>query len=264
MHPLCCISTVSNHSPANLSMAVTVRSNPDPGSTTVQPQNQNQNHNNTSHFSNHHHHNHSTASYCSSNNGTDCNKNNRMSHPRVSSAREQPLIQVDVKINDIVGNGISGILYKWVNYGKGWRPRWFVLQDGVLSYYKIHGPDKILVNQETEKGSKIIGEESMRRISRPKNGNSQNRRKPVGEIHLKVFHWLSIQLSIYDFFLNHHHHHLPFGFELSIILTGKILLSMKIEWNFGCLVLDYWILLSIEIATMIVFFLWFFPLRNHF
>ncbi|XP_052308996.1 oxysterol-binding protein-related protein 1C isoform X3 [Populus trichocarpa] len=186
MHPLCCISTVSDHSPANLSMAVTVRSNPDPGSTTVQPQNQNQNHNNTSHFSNHHHHNHSTASYCSSNNGTDCNKNNRMSHQRVSSAREQPLIQVDVKINDIVGNGISGILYKWVNYGKGWRPRWFVLQDGVLSYYKIHGPDKILVNQETEKGSKIIGEESMRRISRPKNGNSQNRRKPVGEIHLKV------------------------------------------------------------------------------
>ncbi|KAI5589169.1 hypothetical protein BDE02_05G143300 [Populus trichocarpa] len=186
MHPLCCISTVSDHSPANLSMAVTVRSNPDPGSTTVQPQNQNQNHNNTSHFSNHHHDNHSTASYCSSNNGTDCNKNNRMSHQRVSSAREQPLIQVDVKINDIVGNGISGILYKWVNYGKGWRPRWFVLQDGVLSYYKIHGPDKILVNQETEKGSKIIGEESMRRISRPKNGNSQNRRKPVGEIHLKV------------------------------------------------------------------------------
>ncbi|XP_061972000.1 oxysterol-binding protein-related protein 1C-like isoform X1 [Populus nigra] len=184
MHPLCCISTVSDNSPANLSMAVTVRSNPDPGSTTVEPQNQN--HNNTSHFSNHHHHNHSTASYCSSNNGTDCNKNNRMSHQRVSSAREQPLIQVDVKINDIVGNGISGILYKWVNYGKGWRPRWFVLQDGVLSYYKIHGPDKILVNQETEKGSKIIGEESMRRISRPKNGNSQNRRKPVGEIHLKV------------------------------------------------------------------------------
>uniref|UniRef100_A0A6N2LTV4 PH domain-containing protein n=2 Tax=Salix TaxID=40685 RepID=A0A6N2LTV4_SALVM len=109
-----------------------------------------------------------------------------MSHQRVSSAREQPHIQVDVKINDIVGNGISGILYKWVNYGKGWRPRWFVLQDGVLSYFKIHGPDKILVNQETEKGSKVIGEESMRRMSRPKNGNSMNRRKPVGEIHLKV------------------------------------------------------------------------------
>ena len=64
------------------------------------------------------------------------------------------------KINDIVGNAISGILYKWVNYGKGWRPRWFFLQDGVLSYFKIHGLDKIVVNQGTEKGSKVISEES--------------------------------------------------------------------------------------------------------
>ncbi|KAK4433675.1 Oxysterol-binding protein-related protein 1C [Sesamum alatum] len=95
---------------------------------------------------------------------------------------------------DIVGNGISGFLYKWVNYGKGWRPRWFVLQDGVLSYYKIHGPDKIVVNQETEKGSRVIGEESMRRIARQhsnhqRNGNggsSSKSRKPVGEVHLKV------------------------------------------------------------------------------
>jgi hypothetical protein len=72
-----------------------------------------------------------------------------------------------------------------VNYGKGWRPRWFVLQDGVLSYYKIHGPDRIVVSQETEKGSKVIGEDSLRRISRHKTGGSQ-RRKPFGEVHLKV------------------------------------------------------------------------------
>ncbi|KAI3460605.1 hypothetical protein Pfo_017268 [Paulownia fortunei] len=100
----------------------------------------------------------------------------------------------ELKINDIVGTGISGILYKWVNYGKGWRPRWFVLQDGVLSYYKIHGPDKIVVNLETEKGSRVIGEESMRRMSRRHNihhrngnsGSSAKSRKPVGEVHLKV------------------------------------------------------------------------------
>lgn len=100
------------------------------------------------------------------------------------AAMEQP--GVDVKLNDLIGNGIAGVLQKWVNYGKGWRPRWFVLQDGVLSYYKIHGPDKILVNQEMVKGSKIIGEESMRRMSRYSNGQSQSQLKPVGEIHLKV------------------------------------------------------------------------------
>lgn len=100
--------------------------------------------------------------------------------------------QRDVKINDIVGNGISGILHKWVNYGKGWRPRWFVLQDGVLSYYKIHGPDKIIVSKETEKGARVIGDESFRRLSRHRNPsfsvtNSHHpHRKPVGEVHLKV------------------------------------------------------------------------------
>lgn len=93
------------------------------------------------------------------------------------------------KINDIVGNGISGILYKWVNYGKGWRPRWFVLQDGVLSYYKIHGPDKIVLSQENEKGSRVIGEESFKRISRRSalpSSSQHKTRKPFGEIHLKV------------------------------------------------------------------------------
>ncbi|KAL8217766.1 hypothetical protein R6Q57_021139 [Mikania cordata] len=97
--------------------------------------------------------------------------------------------QRDVKINDIVGNGISGILHKWVNYGKGWRPRWFVLQDGVLSYYKIHGPDKIVVSKETEKGARVIGDESFRRLSRHQNSGSHvtsSHPTPVGEVHLKV------------------------------------------------------------------------------
>ncbi|CAN6309674.1 unnamed protein product [Urochloa humidicola] len=97
-----------------------------------------------------------------------------------------------VKLNEIVGGGISGILYKWVNYGRGWRPRWFVLQDGVLSYYKIHGPDRIVLSRETERGAKVIGEDSLRRLNRPStsspthsNGHHQPR-NPIGEIHLKV------------------------------------------------------------------------------
>uniref|UniRef100_A0ACD5ZZM1 Uncharacterized protein n=1 Tax=Avena sativa TaxID=4498 RepID=A0ACD5ZZM1_AVESA len=98
-----------------------------------------------------------------------------------------------VKLNEIVGGGISGVLYKWVNYGRGWRPRWFVLNDGVLSYYKIHGPDRILLSRDTERGAKVIGEDSLRRLSRPSTSPStaqsnghHSPRKPLGEIHLKV------------------------------------------------------------------------------
>ena len=64
------------------------------------------------------------------------NNNNGECGGRLSQARDL----VEMNIIDIVGNGIFVILYKWVNYGKGWRPRWLVLQDGVLSYFKIHGP----------------------------------------------------------------------------------------------------------------------------
>ncbi|XP_051139046.1 oxysterol-binding protein-related protein 1C-like [Andrographis paniculata] len=98
----------------------------------------------------------------------------------------------DLQINDIVGEGISGILYKWVNYGRGWRRRWFVLHDGVLSYYKIHGPDKIILSPEIERGSRVIGDESMRRIRRQhssnhhRNGGASPCRKAIGEVHLKV------------------------------------------------------------------------------
>ncbi|GMY06849.1 oxysterol-binding protein-related protein 1C-like [Fagus crenata] len=171
MHPFCCVSTVSDHSPAKHSATafLDIHSMPPlPAATSARSDPNNNN-------------NHNTNGECG-----------RLSQSRATasvasqSAREQP---VDVKINDIVGNGISGILYKWVNYGKGWRPRWFVLLDGVLSYYKIHGPDKIVVNQETEKGSKVIGEESLRRISRRSRTSlpQQNLpRKPFGEIHLKV------------------------------------------------------------------------------
>ncbi|XP_042007229.1 oxysterol-binding protein-related protein 2A-like isoform X2 [Salvia splendens] len=36
---------------------------------------------------------------------------------------------------------VAGILYKWTNYGKGWRSRWFTLRDnGVLSYSKSRHP----------------------------------------------------------------------------------------------------------------------------
>ncbi|KAM7464697.1 hypothetical protein LguiA_032818 [Lonicera macranthoides] len=93
--------------------------------------------------------------------------------------------------NGSVSGSVAGVLYKWVNYGKGWRSRWFVLQDGVLSYYKIHGPDKIMLGPARDKGMKVIGEQSwryMRKASGSSNkiGGFTKQWKPFGEIHLKV------------------------------------------------------------------------------
>ena len=90
------------------------------------------------------------------------------------------------------GGVVAGILYKWVNYGKGWRSRWFTLEDGVLSYYKTHGPDKIVVSPVRENGIKVIGEESIRYLRKCSNGSNHSRSsakqwKPYGEIHLKVW-----------------------------------------------------------------------------
>lgn len=97
---------------------------------------------------------------------------------RLASLRESEMVLGD-------GHWISGILYKWVNYGKGWRPRWFLLQDGVLAYYKIHGHLKIILNDQNKKLSNVVGEESMRWISRHSRSQSCLP-NPVGEIHLKV------------------------------------------------------------------------------
>ncbi|XVE55393.1 hypothetical protein DITRI_Ditri03aG0155000 [Diplodiscus trichospermus] len=191
MHPFCCVSTISDPSPVK-PLSHHVINMPPPPVTTVTntcssaPASRSNSGRSTAQIqchSNQKHHRSSSVDL------------NRMSQRNgVSLGREiltppASAPHVDVKINNIVGNGISGVLYKWVNYGKGWRPRWFVLQDGVLSYYKIHGPDKIVVSQETEKGCKVIGEESLRIISRHRNSishHSKTRRKPFGEVHLKV------------------------------------------------------------------------------
>ncbi|WZZ57231.1 oxysterol-binding protein-related protein 1D [Brassica napus] len=94
------------------------------------------------------------------------------------------------------GAGVAGIMYKWTHYGKGWRARWFELEDGVLSYYKIHGPDKIVMNPARDKGVRVIGEESVRYIRKASCGSSNKLGagagassrpcKPFGEVHLKV------------------------------------------------------------------------------
>ncbi|KAL4420270.1 hypothetical protein ABPG77_005610 [Micractinium sp. CCAP 211/92] len=45
---------------------------------------------------------------------------------------------------------VVGILMKYVNLGSGWRHRLFVLQDGVLRYYKVYGPTAVSVHELLE------------------------------------------------------------------------------------------------------------------
>lgn len=127
--------------------------------------------------------------------GTDLDRfaglGNQDDEELVAEARDSKAYSV----NGSVSGAVAGILYKWVNYGKGWRSRWFVLEDGVLSYYKIHGPDKILMSPAREKDVRVIGEESLRYM-RKANWTSNRlgvtaasavrQCKPFGEIHLKV------------------------------------------------------------------------------
>jgi hypothetical protein len=92
------------------------------------------------------------------------------------------------------GGGLShvaGILYKWVNLGKGWRPRWCILQEGVFSYYKIHGPDKVTVSQERYKTFQLIGDDAERLMKKHRphhhvSSDEKNSAKVTGEVHLKV------------------------------------------------------------------------------
>ncbi|KAL1556280.1 Oxysterol-binding protein-related protein 2A [Salvia divinorum] len=68
---------------------------------------------------------------------------------------------------------VAGILYKWTNYGKGWRSRWFTLRDsGVLSYSKSRHP-------QSPPGSDVILIGSAARGVR-KHG------KTAGIVHLKI------------------------------------------------------------------------------
>jgi hypothetical protein len=96
-----------------------------------------------------------------------------MSIPRASSL-----------LHEAADCSVAGILYKWVNMARGWRPRWFILKNGILSYYKVHGPDKITLSDAKHKTSQIIGGESekllksQRSIPRPS--------KAFGELHLQV------------------------------------------------------------------------------
>lgn len=79
---------------------------------------------------------------------------------------------------------VAGMLYKWTNFGKGWRSRWFTLRNGVLAYSKIRRrEDRFYVGGHVQ----LIGAASAR-LSRAIGDGAEGRRSrnPVGVVYLKV------------------------------------------------------------------------------
>ncbi|XP_021277290.1 oxysterol-binding protein-related protein 2A-like isoform X4 [Herrania umbratica] len=81
---------------------------------------------------------------------------------------------------------VAGILYKWTNYGKGWRSRWFLLRNGVLSYSKIRRPETLNLLSPTD-DVRLIGDISTNRLSRMDSCSGRRKhQKTVGIVHLKI------------------------------------------------------------------------------
>ncbi|KAI3792331.1 hypothetical protein L2E82_06207 [Cichorium intybus] len=80
-------------------------------------------------------------------------------------------------------SSFAGVLYKWTNYGKGWRSRWFLLRNGVLSYSKILRPESLIAPDDV----RFIGDVSSGRLKRLNScGTRRNKhQKTVGIVHLK-------------------------------------------------------------------------------
>eukprot|EP00899_Mesostigma_viride_P007189 jgi/Mesvir1/16471/Mv25057-RA.1 len=94
---------------------------------------------------------------------------------------------------------VVGVLDKWVNLGKGWQPRCFVLDKGVLRYYKLHGGHKIRITAVMAQATvgnttaKLIGERTQKIASKEKKSVEEKKAwgagsnaKSLGEVHLLV------------------------------------------------------------------------------
>ncbi|KAF8032842.1 hypothetical protein BT93_D1660 [Corymbia citriodora subsp. variegata] len=81
---------------------------------------------------------------------------------------------------------VAGVLYKWTNFGKGWRSRWFLLRSGVLSYSKIRRTDSMNL-LPPEDDVRLIGGIPADKLSRT-DGRSCRRKhqKTVGIVQLKI------------------------------------------------------------------------------
>ncbi|KAJ0239530.1 Oxysterol-binding protein-related protein 2A [Hirschfeldia incana] len=81
---------------------------------------------------------------------------------------------------------VAGILYKWTNFSKGWRSRYFLLRNGILSYSKIRRPENLNLLSSSD-DVRLIGNISADRLSRMDSCSGRRKQeKNVGIVHLKV------------------------------------------------------------------------------
>ncbi|CAK0773385.1 hypothetical protein CVIRNUC_004060 [Coccomyxa viridis] len=112
-------------------------------------------------------------------------------------AMERPDLDPHPMYNQIV----AGVLVKYVNFGKGWRHRLFVLQDGVLRYYKVFGEQRVNVHALFEQlrregeltlvgAEAAISENKWKRMTYGNGLSSPTQSikdiKPQAELHLQV------------------------------------------------------------------------------
>lgn len=84
---------------------------------------------------------------------------------------------------------VAGVLYKWTNIGKGWRPRWFAIRGGVLAYSKI----RRRIAAEPHPASEAAGGVRLIGVARGAGGAGE---RPIGFVHLKVTPSSSLHLAL--------------------------------------------------------------------
>ncbi|XP_074339355.1 oxysterol-binding protein-related protein 2A-like isoform X2 [Apium graveolens] len=94
-------------------------------------------------------------------------------------------VPLDANAGSESASCFAGVLYKWTNYGKGWRSRWFILRNGVISYSKLRVENRDVLSSSED--VRIIGDASSSRLSRlGSSGGSRVQTKPPGIVHLKI------------------------------------------------------------------------------
>ena len=87
-----------------------------------------------------------------------------------------------------------GVVTKWVNFGKGWRSRLFVLRGNVLRYYKLGGGRQdsavaLMLADLARGGARVVGDDVRDLIAKgrqEKGAGNAGEPQPQGEIHLEV------------------------------------------------------------------------------